>query len=411
VLLATAVAVGAVYVAWRGFVPQTTGDYGVDFAPAMAALLGGHLSSFFAQLPTDGAGGSVVLRAPAAAIAKWLGGGTLMQFRAGALEAALACGAVGAALACSMRRLGLPALARIAVIAMCVLSPAVLDAVLFGHPEEALGSALCVGALLLAADGRPVLAGLTLGAAVVNKPWGLLAVGPVLICAGPGARRAALATAAVAGGWVLAILLGGGYGDLIRAYSGMSPVAHPPDVWWPLAYVRHVLGGGIAYMVPSLLNHWARRLIVVIGFAASIAVARRRGSRADAFALLALLMLIRCMLEPSNHVYYQLPFVIALCAWEARTGRWPLLAPAATIAFLLEFRTAAGVGTLTAQFVFYLLVTIPLALVLLAAVAGWGDALKAAMVRRHDRHRISQLVPRAVAAGTRFGAGRDGSPG
>jgi hypothetical protein len=112
----------------------------------MAALLGGHLSSFFSQLPTDGAGGSLLLRAPAAGMAKWLGGGTLMQFRAGALEASLACGAVGVALASPMRRLGRPPVARTAVIGVCVLSPAVLDAILFGHPEEALGSALCVGA-------------------------------------------------------------------------------------------------------------------------------------------------------------------------------------------------------------------------------------------------------------------------
>lgn len=409
-LVAASVAAGAVYVAWRGFQVQTTGDYGVDFAPAMGALLGGHLSAFFAQLPTDGASGSLLLRAPVAAIARWLGGGTLAQFRAGALEAALACGAVGVALASSMRRRCCPAVARGAVVGFCVLAPMVLDAILFGHPEEALGIALCLGAMLLAVDRRPLLAGLTLGAAVINKPWALLAVGPVLIAARPEARQVALAAAALPAAWALAIVAGGGPDELARAYSALSPVAHPPDVWWPLAHLRALPGITPAYLAPSLLTHWARRSMVVIGFAGSALLARRRGRTADPFALLALLMLARCMLDPSNHIYYQLPFVVALCAWESRTRGWPLLAPLATLGFVLEFHTVAGIGSLTDQFAFYLLVSVPFAAALFAATTGISYADQIAMVRRHDRHRISQLLPRAVAAGGGPGAGRDAGP-
>lgn len=410
-LVAGSVVAGAVYVAWRGFHVQTTGDYGVDFAPAMAALLDGHLGAFFAHLPTDGAGGSLLLRAPAAATAKWLGGGALAQFRAGALESVLACGAVGAALASSMRRRGCLEIARAAVIGFCVLAPMVLDAILFGHPEEALGAALCVGAMLLAADGRPMLAGLMLGAAVVNKPWALLAVGPVLISAAAGARKAALAATALPLAWGLSILAGGGVGDLVRAYSSLSPVAHPPDVWWPLAHLRRVPGVTPAYLAPSLLTHWARRLVVPIGFAISGLLARRPRRAVDPFALLALLMLVRCMLDPSNHVYYQLPFVIACCAWESRTRGWPLLSLLATLGFFLEFHTVPAIGSLNDQFAFYLLVSLPIACVLLGAAMGINYADQIAMVRRHDRDRVSQLLPRTAAAGGRSGAGRDASPG
>jgi hypothetical protein len=309
-----------------------------------------------------------------------------------------------------MRRRWCPVIARGAVVGFCVLAPMVLDAILFGHPEEALGIALCLGAMLFAVDGRPLLAGLTLGAAMINKPWALLAVGPVLICARAEARQAALAAAALPAAWALAVVAGGGPDELVRAYSGLSPVAHPPDVWWPLAHLRRLPGITPAYMAPSLLTHWARRLIVVIGFAGSALLARRRGRTVDPFALLALLMLVRCMLDPSNHIYYQLPFVVALCAWESRKRGWPLLSPLATLGFVLEFHTVAGIGSLTDQFAFYLLVSVPFAVVLLAAATGMSCADQIAMVRRRDRHRVSQLLPRAVAAGSGSRSGRDASP-
>ena len=34
-------------------------------------------------------------------------------------------------------------------------------------------------------------------------------------------------------------------------------------------------------------------------------------------ALLALLLLLRCVLDPWNTIYYELPFLLALLAWEA----------------------------------------------------------------------------------------------
>ena len=43
---------------------------------------------------------------------------------------------------------------------------------MYGHPEEPLGAALCIGAVLVAATSRSELAGALLGLAVINKPGG-----------------------------------------------------------------------------------------------------------------------------------------------------------------------------------------------------------------------------------------------
>ena len=50
--------------------------------------------------------------------------------------------------------------------------------------------------------------------------------------------------------------------------------------------------------------------------------------------LLALLLLLRCVLDPWNVVYYELPFLLALLCWEAlcRPERPPVLALAASLA-------------------------------------------------------------------------------
>ena len=89
-------------------------------------------------------------------------------------------------------------------------------------------------------------------------------------------------------------------------------------------------------------------------------------------ALLALLFVVRCLLDPSNHVYYQVPFVLALCAWEARTRGLPVLSLLSLAGFYLVFHVISGTGSLTAQFVAYLAITLPIACVLLTVVLPTG---------------------------------------
>ena len=71
---------------------------------------------------------------------------------------------------------------------------------------------------------------------------------------------------------------------------------------------------------------------------------RRRARLApeDALGLLALLLLLRCLLDPWNNDYYHAPFLLALLGWEAvaRSG-WPRLTLLASVALALTFPAAA----------------------------------------------------------------------
>ena len=86
--------------------------------------------------------------------------------------------------------------------------------------------------------------------------------------------------------------------------------------------------------------------------------ARRRD---DAFALLALLFLERCALDPWDLAYYHLPLVLALLAWEVHRGRaLPVLALGVTAATWLSFVTY-DTHTGNGPFLLYFAWTIPLA--------------------------------------------------
>jgi len=390
-------------VAWLGGHIQTANDYTSEFAPAMNALLAGRLHAFMTLQPIDGAGGSILLRAPGALAGKLLVGGQHAIFRFGSLLCELAAGALGLALARDMRERGLPILSRVTVVGLCVLAAAILDEIYFGHPEETLGATLCIGAVLCSGAGRPTLAGLMLGCAIINKPWGVLALAPVVLASQCGLRR--LGLGAVAALLPCAALV---YGldparalHAIVAASALARVAHPEDVWWPLAHAVHLPGTTPYYAPPRFLVAHARELAVLAALALSFPLARARlsidrpsrvparsGARArgllggdrggedrtrtdSALALLALLLLVRCMLDPSNHVYYQVPFVMSLLAWDSRVSRAPARALLAAGLLWLVFHTISGVAGLPLQCAAYMLVTLPFAILLLApATAG-----------------------------------------
>jgi hypothetical protein len=364
------VLLGAVYVAWLGFGVQTTGDYPRLFASSMNALLGGHVAAFFQLLPEDGAGGSVLLRAPAALAGKLLAGGQLAIFRFGALESVLAVGALGLWLARGMRAAGRPSIARAAVIGLCVIVPALLDAIFFGHPEEPLGAALCVSAVLLAGADRPALAGVALGLAIINKPWGVLAIAPVFLAAPRGRVLIASVAGGIAGAWfATAYLVAPAH--FTHSLSALSSVAHSQELWWPLAHLSAPPGVTPSYYLPDFVTAHARELVVLLAAGLSLPLARRPERTTDnCLALLALVFLLRGMLDPNDHVYYHVPFVIALVAWEARTRGAPVLALLATGLLWLVFHTISGVAGLSLQFVAYMAVTMPFVAVLLPPALG-----------------------------------------
>jgi hypothetical protein len=373
----------------------------------MNALLGGHLDAFRRLLPQDGAGGSVLLRAPTALVGMLLVGGQHAIFRFGALGCELAAGGLGLVLALDMRRRGLPVLSRAVTVGLCVLVAAILDAVIFGHPEETLGATLCVGAVLLSGAGRPTLAGVALGCAIIDKPWGVLAIAPVVLASPAGVLvepvrlgRLALGAMAVFVPW-LALAFGLDPAHLFHAVStasGLVIEAHPVDVWWPLAHAVHKVGVTPYYAPPHFLSKHAREIAVLLVIPLSLplalkrlpilfsrGVADRAAGRARwrpeedraatnaALALLALLLLLRCMLDPSDHVYYHVPFVLALLAWESRVTRVPFRAPLAAGLLWLIFHTVSGVADLSVQYAAYMLVTLPFVILLLKPATDRGQ--------------------------------------
>ncbi len=363
--------------AWLGGSWQVAGgDYSTDYAPAMNALLDGRIGVFFANLPTNGAGGSILMRAPFALLGKTLAGDQLAIFRFGTLECLLALGALGLWLAQGMYRRGASPLTCLGAVALFACTPALLEAVFYGHPEEPLGAALCIAAVLLAGSDRPLLAGTLLGAAVVNKPWGVLALGPVLLCASPGQRRRVLLPAgAIVGGW----LLSGALVDPARQWlsvhdAELSLVAHPQDLWWPLAHTV-----GVYPRPPAVVGAHARQLAVALAFASAAALAiraRRTGPRLGTECCLALLAFgfaLRCMLEPAPHDYYMLPFVVALGAWEARARGSVSISLAAAILLALDFRRFDEF-TPAVPFLLYLAVMLPICALLWRSMFGGRSA-------------------------------------
>ena len=256
------IVLGGVWVAWLGGHFESLGDYASEFAPAMDALLAGHLHAFSLLQPADGAGGSVLLRAPGALAGKLLVGGQLAMFRFGALACELAAGALGLALARDMRRRGVSIVSRAAVVGLCVLAAAILDAIFFAHPEETLGATLCIAAVLLSGSNRPALAGIALGCAIINKPWGILAIAPVLLASQSGVRRMSAGAILVVVPW-LTLAYGLDPARMFRAMrtaSSLAIVAHPVDLWWPLDHAVRRPGIATYYAPPSFLVDHARQI-------------------------------------------------------------------------------------------------------------------------------------------------------
>jgi hypothetical protein len=104
----------------------------------------------------------------------------------------------------------------------------------------------------------------------------------------------------------------------------------PWQVWWFLGSHGPLVHGGFGIALPGYRTAptWtgtvSHPLIMVVGLALAVALwlVRRRERRAvserDALLLLALVLLLRCILDTWDIGYYMLPFTLALLAWEVR---------------------------------------------------------------------------------------------
>jgi 4-amino-4-deoxy-L-arabinose transferase-like glycosyltransferase len=292
-------------------------DYPSDAEPAISSLARGDIHGFVSA-PVQMGPLSVLLRAPVAAL---VGPDSIWAYRLGALVCLLALVALAALIAPRVSA-GTGLLAAL----LLILRPGTVDALHLGHPEEPLGAALCVTALLLARD-HPIGSGIVLGAALATKQWALIAIAPVLIAAAP-AQRVRLA--AVAAGVAALVIVPVAAAD---PHAFISALDHPAfglsamrtgNLWGFTAITETVpLGHGestVVYLVPVWLQHVAHPLVAALTLGVGAAALRRRRN-VDPLALFALLMLVRCALDPWNHAYYHAPFIVALIVWEVVEAR------------------------------------------------------------------------------------------
>lgn len=315
------------------------GDYpgpacrGCDFAgPPIEALATGHVGRFFATQPFMGSV-TLLLRAPAVAVARAVGAGELAQYRVGCLICLLLAGGLLWVLVAYSKPRGKRWLTALMVVGLVLAGPVTTKALSWGHPEELVGALLCVVGVVFASRGRIVLAGVSLGLALATKQWALLAILPALI-ASPGHRRQLITiTVGVGAVFVLPMLIGDpGRFFAQNLHAGIAPTntdtfgVTPTNVWF--AYGREtgaVLGpgGGTTYGIPATLAAVAHPLVFALGLGLPLVYWRRANGRstAELLRLLALLFLLRCLLDPLTLSYHHLPFFVALASYEMLSRR------------------------------------------------------------------------------------------
>jgi hypothetical protein len=220
---------------------------------------------------------------------------------------------------------------------------------------------------------------------MATTQWALLAAGPMLLAApGPARRTAAIWAAATA----LLVFAPLAIGDLPRFRDATSEAASPhanatpTNVWWPLADPApdaNLDPGADRRRPPRAVraaSHWLVLLLALGGSLAVYARAREPGLEV-ALGLVALIFLLRCLLDPYTFSYHHWPFLVALASYEViGRRRFPLLAlTAGALLWYMSYHLSlrhdpAGLLHL------YLAWTIPFAgglLWLTVRAARWGD--------------------------------------
>ena len=315
---------------WMSTRISTAGDWPGDSWPAVQALSQGQVAHFLGAKAMMGPF-SILVQAPWAAVAP---GGHLDVYRWASFPCVLAAGLLGGQLAGVARRRGVSTPGQILVGGLCVINPLTFQALQGGHPEEILTAALAVAAVVSAAEGRKILAALLLGLALASKQWAVIAILPALMALPDRRVRTALAAFGIAALLILPGLVSSpaSFTQVHDQAAGAGRVVTPTSIWFPAATVKRevvaVHGETFVSHVhrsPALLGALSHPLIVALAFLLPVALALRRRSFAlsgsDALALLALLALLRCALDPLNNIYYHEPLLLALIGWDAFASR------------------------------------------------------------------------------------------
>lgn len=375
-----------------------------DAGPSLAALAEGDFGEFFAEQPPMGSF-SMVVRGPFAAAGEALGGSSLTVYRLGAFACLLGLALLALHVGFTMYRRGrewkVAALVPLGILA----SPVSYAALEYGHPEELLGAALVVGAILAAARDRTVAAALLLGAAVATKQWAVMAAIPVLLAApGHRIRITAISLAAFA---VLTLPMALGNWDQFWLAQESIGVALPFDgtvtasnVWFPFADSSTgptMTENGIVTTTQYSLDKWlgdlTHPLVALLALLATAAYFLRRRAAApeEVLQLVALIFLLRCVLDPLTYSYHHAPFVVALLAYEGLRRRVPVMSGIVIACLLTMTHVIAPMKDAGLVNAFYLSWSLPMlaALVLGVFFPARLDALATRLTPRRVRARIA----------------------
>ena len=157
------------------------------------------------------------------------------------------------------------------------------------------------------------------------------------------------------------------------AVSSGGTIFQPWQLWWFLGShgqtVRDTFGVvKVGYrMPPAWIQSIDHPLIVALAVPVTLLAVFRR--RTDAMLLLAFLLAIRFAFDTWDTVYYPLPFIFALIAWESLERRRPaVLSLAASVAVWLVFVVVPEHASADAQSAAFLLFAVPMLLALGRAV-------------------------------------------
>jgi hypothetical protein len=388
----------AIVVGWVAASISGTGDWGDESWPKVHALASGNVSGFLHTGSMMGPFGAIV-QAPFAAIAS---GSGLVAYRWATVPCLLALGLVGLHLARVAGRRGASSLTQVLVAGLFLVNPLTFAAVAKGHPEELLTAALAVAAVATASEGHRYRTALLLGLAVASKQWAVIAILPVLMALPAPRFRAAVCAAAVAAILILPGLVVSPetfFKDQGNAAS-TGLLVTPWSVWYPTAdstvhrfEVGSTTVSGEVVEAPPLvgsLSHW---LIVLLAVGLPIGLALRRGglhlSGEDAFALLALLALMRCALDPWDNAYYHVPLLLALIGWDALSSdRLPIRGLAGAGIALLFWHWSHNLSDIAVFNLAYIAVAVSVGVMIVGSLLRRAPAATGA-----DCGEVSDLAP------------------
>lgn len=364
--------------AWLGLYGFAWNDYENEAQSSVQELIRGHVLQFLHTAPVYG--GSLLERAPFALLPSLWGGDQLAVYRMLALPCLLALALLGMALVAHVRTQDGSPLVRVLALGLCVANPLVLIALEVGHPEELLGGCLCVTAVVLASRGRALWAALLLGLAIAGKQWAVLALGPALLACPLGKRVLLASVTIVVASAVLApfaIFSAGSISTNAQAVATPGSIIFQPwQLWWFFGHHGALVHGLFGAPKPGyrIAADWAAQIshpsILLAGalvWAAMWRKQRRQGQShiplAQALLALALILLLRCVLDTWDTGYYLVPFLLALLSWRvyAAPREMPLPALAATLLAWLVFQGPAARMAPDDQALLFLAWTAPLA--------------------------------------------------